>query len=454
MRVAALVFAIVLPAARLGAQGVEARTEHFRVATLGSADTAIAAATALERARARFIEMRLAAPPGVTEVVLFRDVAEMEPFGPPRSAGFFQQGTEAGFIAAAWGGAGRDPSTVLAHELAHEILQSLSFQQPLAAEAQAVLLSQLALASPADKVAGFVAGTAPVVRALEPWEWEHRLAELLRAINRGTQAREMLLGLRARFPGWPEPAESLGALEMDAFHYDRAEEWFAEAVRLGSRNANTHYRYSLLLMRPEGSAERAAIHARLAADLDPSQALYWLAKAQAETQVKRWEGARASLAAMRERTSDPVLLDQVRIELAEVDRWQEQERRGPPEPQPPERREMGVARSEPEPNRESATASPSRSTAAARSWPPPGTLMFLGRVQGVEGTEQGKILTLTNRLFLIRVRERRGSPAALYYAPRNMRRIPCTLKNVDVEVVYRPLANFGPLNGDVVAVLF
>ena len=46
------------------------------------------------------------------------------------------------------------------------------------------------------------------------------------------------------------------------------------------------------------------------------------------------------------------------------------------------------------------------------------------------------------------------APAKLYYAPRNLRSIPCSLKNVDVNIVYRPLADFGTLNGDLVAMLF
>lgn len=39
-------------------------------------------------------------------------------------------------------------------------------------------------------------------------------------------------------------------------------------------------------------------------------------------------------------------------------------------------------------------------------------------------------------------------------APRNLRQIPCTLGNVEVNVVYRPLADFGSLNGDLVALVF
>jgi hypothetical protein len=171
-------------------------------------------------------------------------------------------------------------------------------------------------------------------------------------------------------------------------------------------------------------------------------------------QLGRWEMARASLNKMRERTSDPLLVEQVRVELAELERRREQAGRPPLEPKPPERQAPIVV---PPPEPPKATASGPVVVPQGRttdSWPPPGTLMFLGRVQGVECGKQGKILTVTNRFFLIRVRERAGAPAQLYYAPKTMRSIPCSLKNVEVEVVYRPLANFGALNGDVVAVLF
>ena len=72
----------------------------------------------------------------------------------------------------------------------------------------------------------------------------------------------------------------------------------------------------------------------------------------------------------------------------------------------------------------------------------------------VVATAEGKIFTVANPRFTIRVRERRGQPAKVYYAPRNLRALPCSMKNVGVNVVYRPLARFGPLNGDLVAVLF
>ena len=290
------------------------------------------------------------------------------------------------------------------------------------------------------------------VRALEAWEYKHRLAELLRALNRREAAREALLELRSKHPEQPEPAESLGALQMDALHYDAAETWFVEAVRLGSNNPRTHYRYSLLLLRPAHNAEAAARHARRAVELDAAQPLHWLALAQAEMLLARWDAARASLAQMRRHTADPLLLAQADAEQGEIDRRREEYLRPPvlaPSPAlvtmtlpPPKLPPVPVSAPPPAP-------SPPPNPFAY-----PGTLTFVGYIRSVECSGAEKVLTVSNLRFAIRVRERRGQPAQLYYPPKGVRQIPCTLKNVEANVVYRPLAGFGPLNGDVVAVVF
>jgi tetratricopeptide (TPR) repeat protein len=290
------------------------------------------------------------------------------------------------------------------------------------------------------------------VRALEAWEYEHRLAELLRALNRSEPAREALLELRRRHPERPEAAESLGALEMDALHYDAAEKWFEEAVRLGSDNPRTHYRYSLLLLRPGHSAEAAARYARRAVDLEAGQPLHWLALAQAEMLLARWEAARASLAQMRRHTADPVLLAQADAEQGEIGRRREEYLRPPA--LPPSEAPVTMRLPPPEP-----PPLPSPAPAPLPSPPPnpfayPGTLTFVGYIRSVECSGPEKVLTVSNLRFAIRVRERRGQPAQLYYPPKGVRQIPCTLKNVEANVVYRPLAGLGPLNGDVVAVVF
>ena len=129
----------------------------------------------------------------------------------------------------------------------------------------------------------------------------------------------------------------------------------------------------------------------------------------------------------------------------------EQALRPPPQPAPPVR--IRVVEPSPPP-------APDPPPPPPASVPPPhplsipGTLTFWGYLRRVECTGAGKILTVTNPRFTVRVRERPGQPAQLYSPPRNLRRLPCTLKDVEVNVVYRPLARFGPLNGDLVAVLF
>ncbi|MBI3693758.1 MAG: hypothetical protein HY238_02805 [Acidobacteria bacterium] len=264
--------------------GAEARTPHFRVVTQGPAETAAAAATVLERTRSQFKVLGFHVPPGPTEVVLFRDLEEIRPYAPDQATGFFQQGTDASFIAVAWE---REGLRELAHELAHQAMAwRIGRQPPWLREGLAELLSNLepvpgglkigapiamhlrgphpdfyarswllahrlvvgsggplparpeALETPTELpeqvpqklptevlplASPLAEPPAPVVRSLDAWEYEHRLAELWRARNLTAQARGALVSLRVRFPGRPEPAESLGAIDMDAFHYDQAE---------------------------------------------------------------------------------------------------------------------------------------------------------------------------------------------------------------------------------------
>jgi len=522
-------------AANAAAQGVEARSPHFRVMTTLPPEAAQAAAAAMERYRTLLGSLGFAVPPGLTDVVLFPDLAEMQSFGQGGAIGFYRPGADATFLCVAWKEAD-DPLRALAHEFAHHVTRALVAGHPWwLREGIADLLSNMEAAPAGWKLGAPIAGhvevlrrepwldwkqvsaagrhaanpvlyaqawllahrlivgrsaagslarrieslevppaplvtlpdplpvevlaaAAPVavpeprLRTAEPWEYEHRLAELLRALNRGVAARQALDGLRARFPQRPEPAESLGALAMDSLDYPEAEERLGEAVRLGSANATTYYRYSLLLMQPGKSAQEAARHASRAVELDPLQPLHWLARGQAEMLLARWDQARASLVQMQNRSSDPLLVEQARVELAEIGRRQEQALRPPRGPEPPP--QMVVTRI-PEPAPEPPSVSPPpRPRPARRSETHPGTLRFWGFLRRVDCSEDGKILTVVAHRFTVRVREPASRPARLYSPPAGIRRIPCTLKDVEVNVVYRPASQFGGINGDLVAVIF
>ncbi len=511
-------FLILAVAARLAAEDVEARSPHFRV--VGAPQNASTAAVSLERLHSQLAGLGFSVPSGSTEVVLFANFSDMQPYAPPgRAAGFFQQGTDASFLAVDTDSG--DWLRALAHEFIHRVLQQRLTSRPeWLREGLADLLSNLqpatgglklglpvpghleALRSRRDPAALFYAEswaathqvvvgqgsglTLPQriealparlrwspqlpnplpaevlpllptpepevhVRALPPWARDHQRAELLRARHQAIHARAALIVLRARFPHRPEPLESLGALDMDLLRYDDAERHLAAAVQLGSVNAATHYRYSLLLMGPGHPSEDAVRHARRAVELDSVPPLYWLAQAHAEMQFARWEAARTSLDEVARRAADPLFEEQVRVERAEVERRREQALRPPPKPAPPVR----IRR---EPLAPPAAETPPPPPPAPVPPPPPlsipGTLTFWGYLRRVECTGEGKILTVANPRFTVRVRERPDHPAQLYSPPRNLRRLSCTLKDVEVNVVYRPLARFGPLNGDLVAVLF
>lgn len=511
-------FLILAVAARLAAQDVEVRSPHFRV--VGAAEHAPAAATSLERLHHQLAGLGFSVPAGSTEVVLFANFEDMQPYAPSgRATGFFQQGTDTSFLAVETGSA--DWPRALAHEFVHRILQPrLTGRPEWLREGLADLLSNLHPAAGGVKLGLPIPGHLEALRSrhhpaelfyaeswaathrvlvgqafgltlpqriealpprlqwspqlptplptevfplpatlepevhvhtLPPWARDHQRAELLRARHQTTHARAALIVLRARFPHRPEPLESLGALDMDLLRYDEAERHLAAAVQMGSGNATTHYRYSLLLMGPGHPSEDAVRHARHAVETDPSQPLYWLAQAHAEMQLARWDAAQASLDELGQRAADPLLEEQVRVERAEVQRRREQALRPPPKPEPPVR-----IRIEPiaPPAAEAPPPPPPAPVPPPHPMSIPGTLTFWGYLRRVECTGEGKILTVANPRFTVRVRERPDQPALLYSPPRNLRRLSCTLKDVEVNVVYRPLARFGPLNGDLVAVLF
>ncbi len=123
------------------------------------------------------------------------------------------------------------------------------------------------------------AGASTQPRELAPGELRFVLADLQRETQPPEAVRLELEALKREFPNRPEPSESLGALEMDQHNYDPAEQHLADAVKKGSRNPRTHYRYSLMLMRPQPSPQRAALavkHAQTARQLDPAQPVYLL----------------------------------------------------------------------------------------------------------------------------------------------------------------------------------
>ena len=356
------------------------------------------------------------------------------------------------------------------------------------------------------------AGASTQPRELAPGELRFVLADLQRETQPPEAVRLELEALKREFPNRPEPSESLGALEMDQHNYDPAEQHLADAVKKGSRNPRTHYRYSLMLMRPQPSPQRAALavkHAQTARQLDPAQPVYLLTEAQARMTAGQWGESAAALARL---TQYPDWESRAQAEFRELQRRQQQQlnrlqRDALPEPQwpfaagvvhgtpqPPAATPLEPASSEgsawktpstpdaavwagPTPH---ASETPGRSeqVAAARSglfpsftrrpvpkpppkakpaqprWPPPGTILLYGYINGVECRENEKIVTVKTPRHRIRLREPAGAPAKLYSKPKWIKGLECGLRGLEVNVAYKATRGSREVRGTLVAVIF
>ncbi len=152
-----------------------------------------------------------------------------------------------------------------------------------------------------------VAAQAPAAQPLEGWELPYWKAEFQRELHHWDTARAALESLERDYPEIPQPSAAWGALAIAEGRYAEAEEKLAAAVRKGSRDAATHHRYSLMLLRPIDNeleaasansgdtaldrAKQAVRQAQLAREADPDEPRYLLGEAQALLVAGQWDAA-------------------------------------------------------------------------------------------------------------------------------------------------------------------
>jgi hypothetical protein len=315
----------------------------------------------------------------------------------------------------------------------------------------------------------------PEVRPAEGWVLPYWKAEWHRELDHWDEAEPALEALERDYPLVPEPSEALGALLIAQGRYELAEQKLRAAVRKGSRAPATHHRYSLMLLRPLESGEspagveggaavedrvaQAVWHARLAREAVPAEPRYVLGEAQALLVAGQWEPAARLL---RELRDHPGWAGRSEVEFAELLRRRQQVMRRVPAP------EMAAEQRSP-----ARSAPPAALVAAWRNavpprvpkpkparvepgftWPPPGTVLLYGYIQGVECRASEKIVTVRTPRFTIELRENAASPAKLYHPPSRWTELPCGLRGREVNVVYRPLLAGGEVRGELVAVVF
>ncbi len=263
---------------------------------------------------------------------------------------------------------------------------------------------------------------------------------------------------------------------MDQGRYELAERELSAAIERGSANPRTHYRYSLLLMRPAGPdseleelnelarRQLAVEHARRARALDPVEPRYALTEAQALMTAERWADAARILDRLSAR---PSWKRQAQKEIRELKRRQQQQlsRAAPPDITPPD---LAPRAGETVPELVAAVAAivaltapkvpeplpPAPPAAKLVSWPPAGTVLLYGYIAGVSCGEKGNAVTVQTPRYRIQLWEPRNSPATLHSAPRKWRRLPCGTHGYEVNVAYKPDRRRPGFRGQLVAVVF
>lgn len=313
------------------------------------------------------------------------------------------------------------------------------------------------------------------VRLVEGWELPYWKAEFHRELDHREQAQPALESLEREYPEIPEPSAALGALAMAQGRYELAEEKLRAAVRKGSSTPSTHHRYSLMLLRPLETGEtpagpasdtdaadrvgRAIWHARQAREANPLEPRYLLGEVQALLVAGLWDPAARLLLELQR---FPGWSQRCEVEFAELLRRRQQTMRNVPPPDMAVELPSVSATDAPVPALVAGWLSaalpdvpkPKPPAKPNFTWPPPGTVLLYGYINGVECRESEKIVTVRTPRFTIELREKVASPAKLYHAPSRWTELPCGLRGREVNVVYRPLPPGAGVLGELVAVVF
>ena len=338
-----------------------------------------------------------------------------------------------------------------------ESMGAAGVEEQLRAHAQAL--------AAAPRAGSPIAVSAPIplavkLRPLEAWESDFYRADALREGGRREQARLRLTELERAFPARPEPSAAIGALEMDEGNYREAEAAFARAVTKGPVEPRTHYRYSLMLMRPEDDrsdeAERTRLalqHARRARQADAGEPLYAFTESQALVLAGHWAPAAKILGNL---ARDPWWRERAEREFSVLLQRRHQALGALPVPVPGARAEPPLPpwlTGNVEPIAK--PLPPIEPSTAEQDWPPPRTVVVYGWLKTVSCRGTEKVVTVETPRFRVRLREPADRRATLHSPPKKWRGLPCKTKGYwEVNVAYRPNLKKGDVRGELAAILF
>lgn len=144
--------------------------------------------------------------------------------------------------------------------------------------------------------------TAPVTEAdigapeaVPRIESEMALADLLWHLGRQAQAQEKYTKLARQGGSAIEVETGLGAAALERRDYEGARRHLGRAIELGSRQAETHFEYAMLLRETGGSPDEVERHLRRTVELNPNFAEAHFLLGAAASQAKRYGDAIAHL---------------------------------------------------------------------------------------------------------------------------------------------------------------
>jgi tetratricopeptide (TPR) repeat protein len=330
------------------------------------------------------------------------------------------------------------------------LYDQLALEGSAAVEVQLrVHMARLALEAPApETLPQPLPGLAS--REIDEFQWQAWELELLRGMKGNPAAEPELLALEANQPQSPLVQAALGALAIERGRFAEAEDRLRTASADAGASALTHQRYALLLLGPSREApapraERAIAHARRALEIVPGKPEFLRTLAQANIVAGHWSRAAQALLDLQAKQGwDATAAEDFRELLRS--RSQHLRAVGSPRIGPP-------AALPAVPEFAKARLAPLREP-HNYPWPPPRTLIYGGRIAGVDCSSGQKRIIMDHPLLRIEFVESPKQPVTLHHPPLKWKTIPCGARGWTVNIAYIPFRGKGKLTGEARAILF
>lgn len=293
-------------------------------------------------------------------------------------------------------------------------------------------------------------------------EWQAWQLELLRGMKGNPAAEAELLAFESSRPQSPLIQAALGALAIERGRFDEAEDRLRKASADAEASALTRHRYTLMLLRPTAEApgpraQTAIGQARRALEIVPDKPEFLRTLAQANIVAGQWSRAAQVLLDLQSKEGwDTVAAEDFRELLrrrGQHMRAVASPRIGPPAPPAEASSHIGPPVPPALPEFVKTPLAPLRDP-HDWPWPPPDTLIYAGRIAGVDCSSGQKRIIMHSPFFRVEFVESRKQPAKLHRPPLKWKTLPCGARGYVVNIAYIPYRGKGKPTGEARAILF